>query len=208
MPLPYQGRIGERDLLSPTLIPNFYMPSASNQHTLDYQSPAQYLQDNPRSAASATVTIAGTVASGDKATVTLTQGQLPSGSVTASYTAVSGDTADTVAEGLASALNAVIRSQLGNALVTAIYATADEAVVTIEWDGPMGNFAGLTTGTSGSMTVTASASTLSGGSGPVFCANNFNYQYNGSSLVFYYGKQYALGAGLLKLFAAADMPVV
>ena len=210
MPLPYQGRIGVRDLASPTLIPNFYDGVVSKNGTLDYQSPAQYLQNNPRTSASANATIGGTVASGNVVTLTLTQNQLPGGALTASYTATGSDTVETVAEGLASAFNTVVRAQLGNALVTAIYATTSEAEVVINWDGPLGNFATLSDTTSGSITVTLSpvGGGLTGGSGPVFCANNFEYQRGTSTLAFYYGKHYELDGAFLRALVRDDQPVV
>ena len=217
MPLPYQGNTGgTTHNAAPTLIPNFYGSSMSLRGTLDAKSPAKFAADNPRATSTALVAVGGTVSTGNTVTLTLTQAQLPSGAITYTYTCVASDTIQSVAEELISGLNAAVRTAGGSALVSAIYFTAGagsttlEAEVVVNWDGPMGNFAVLSGTPSGSITLTftPSGGHLVSGSGPVFAANNFNFSYNGTTLVFYYGKPYQLGNDLLAKLAAQDMPVV
>jgi hypothetical protein len=64
-----------------------------------------------------TVTVGGSVTTGDKMTVTLTSPEFSQGIITASYTAVAGDTVDTVAAGLAAALVAAISAELTSPIV-------------------------------------------------------------------------------------------
>lgn len=207
MPLPYQGRPGKFDPLSPTLIPNFYKGFMSLNGTLDYKSPAKVAQDFPQTAATATATIGGTITSGNTVTLTVSQGQFSGGAISGTYTVQGSDTVATVAEGVATALNEAAESA-GNPFL----AEASEAVVTVSWPGPMGNTAVLSATKSGGATETITLSpsngVMSGGTGPVFCANNFNFTWNGSVMSFYYGKPYFLGNDLLSALANADMPVV
>ena len=205
MSLPYQGSTnGIFNTFNSTVLPNFYQ-NVQVGNALAEISPAKFNAANPQVPATITATIGGTVAAGNIETLTLTQGQLPGGFITGTYDAVSGDSTADVAEGLATAFqDALIAANIVNIAVTSV-----EAVVTVSWRGPMGNFATLTSTEQGAVTITIpNAGVLTGGSGPVYAANNFNFQHNGSTLAFFYGRYYNLGGDLLAQMAAQDMPVV
>jgi len=212
MPLPYQGRPGQYDPLSPTLIPNFNRPVINASGGMDMPSTQGFVNDYPRVAATALVTIGGTIAAGNTVTLTLTQGQLPSGAISATYTCVTSDTVQTVAEGLVTALNTALRA----ANISTVWATSGsgssalEAEVIANWNGPLGNFAVLSGTNTGSisLTFTPSNGALSGGSGAVVCANNFNYSYNGNTMAFYYGQAYNLDSDILVAMVSQDRPMV
>lgn len=218
MPLPYQGRLGVRDLMSPTLIPQFYASVAGangvkngnlNSTALSPTSPAGFAAANPRTEATVTATITGTVATSDKITLTVTQPQLPGGSLSANYTTVAGDTLAIFAEQLATALNKVFQQ---NNLLGLLWATAAEGVVTVNWDGPLGNFAVLSyVVNTGAETVTLAPTSgdLGGGGGPLFVVNNFEFSWRGSCMSFYYGEaDNSVSGSLLQALVNADAPVV
>jgi hypothetical protein len=216
MPLPYQGNPGVFNYNgNPTLIPNFY-PNYMNSSgtTMDAMSPAQYMANNPATAASATATIAGTITAGDTVTLKVTQPQLPGGSVSYTYTVVTSDTVQDVAEGLASGLDlALTNAGAAQAYVeTGDTTLASEAVVTVYWTGQMGNSAVLSTTKSGGATETVTlaptSGIMSGGSGPVMAVNNFSFSYNNVTLAFVAGKLMNVDSGLAAALAAQDMPVV
>jgi len=202
MPLPFQGKVGVYDNFDPTLLPQFYKQVMQANGGLSALSPAAYAAANPQTSASATITVTGTVANGNTVSFTIGEAEGGIGSVTASYTAITGDTVSNVAEGLAAAYNAA------TAAIPQTEANAVEGVVTVSWLGPVGNSATLSTATSGAIVLTKSASTLSGGSGPVYAANNFNYTWNGCTMSFFYGQPYNLGADLIANMVAAGMPIV
>ncbi len=202
MPLPFQGKVGVYDNFDPTLLPQFYKQVMQGNGGLAALSPAAYAAANPQAGATATITVSGTVNTGNTMTFTIGEAEGGLGSVTASYTALPGDTVSNVAEGLATAYNT---ATLG---VPQTEAVALEGVVSVSWLGPVGNSATLATTTSGSVVLTKSAAVLSGGSGPVYAANNFNYTWNGCTMSFFYGQPYNLGADLIANMVAAGMPLV
>jgi hypothetical protein len=204
MPLPYQGTPGVYDTRNPTLLPQFYKPVQQGA-TISMHSPAGYAKLLPRAAASLTVTVGGTVASGNVSTITVTQAQLTTGVITASYTAGASDGTTQVAEGLASALQTLFYANSIDGIVT-----ASESVITINWNGPTGNYAVVTVAPGALITLTRNPSSgkMAGGSGPVYAANNFNFTYNNVVMSFFYGQPYSLGLDLVAVLIAADMPVV
>lgn len=206
MTLPYAGRPGVFDLFSPTLLPNFNRPFITNG-VLGYQSPAEFVQNNPRTPAQVEAAIGGTITAGNTVTLTLTQGQLPNGAISVTYTVASGDSDGIVAESLAALLGAALY-----AAGIPAYVTVSEATLTVNWEGPLGNYATLSytlsSGATETVTLTPSSGVLSGGAGPVFCSNNFNYSYNNSTMSFFYGEPYVLGDDLLSQLVTQNMPVV
>lgn len=208
MPLPYQSG-------TPTLIPNFFGSVVNLDGTMSAKSPADMVAANPRTLATATLTIGGTITAADTVTMTLTQSQLPSGSESVTHTVITAETVQDVAESLSSQLNQALRAA---GVASAIYATtgydtvAHEAIVTVNWEGPLGNTAVLTAtksgGASENVTVAPSGGELTGGGGVAFAAANFNYSYNGVLMSFYYGKAYQLDTELLAQMAADDEPIV
>ncbi len=100
-----------------------------------------------------TVTVGGTVTSGDVVSITVSNVNLPSGEETVSYTAAGGNTTTDIATGLKNAINA--SSDLTAIGVTA---TSSAAVVTIATEGTT-----YTTSTSGGATETLTPGTNANG---------------------------------------------
>lgn len=181
---------------SPTLLPNFSIPTGSNGRGMVKMSPGQYAAANPRVNASATVTVGGTAASGDTATVTMTHPVwknanlgIANGSIAVTYTLTASDTIETVAEALASAINT-------SAAAPFVVATAEGAVLTLSWPGPVGNYLTVATTPSGALTLTTSAGTLSGGSGPVYVWDNFDWTARGQVGKYFMGNLYMMSGTL------------
>ncbi len=189
---------------SPTLLPNFSLPSGGVKgRGLGKLSPAQFLAQNPRANASATVTVGGTAASGDVATVTLSNPVwknanlgIANGSVTITYTLGASDTVDSTAEGLASAINE-------SAAAPFVIATAELGVVAISWPGPVGNFTTLTQSATGALTLTLSAGTMSGGSGPTYVWDNFDWTARAQVQAYFMGNLYLMSGVLYGMVQAA-----
>jgi hypothetical protein len=181
---------------SPTLLPNFSMPVGSNGRGLQKLSPAQFLVNYPRVNATATATVGGTAASGDIVTVTLTNPVwknpnlgISGGSVTVSFTLGASDTLASTAEALASLINE-------SAAAPFVTATASEAVLTISWPGPVGNFTALAKTVTGAITLTLSAASLSGGSGPTYVWDNFQWTARSQVSDYFMGNFYLLSGNL------------
>jgi hypothetical protein len=166
MPLPYQGNPGVFNYNgNPTLIPADYNAVVNSSGGMDIKSPAQFVIDNPRTAATLTATISGTITNADKVTMTLTQPQLPNGKLSVTHTVITSETIQDIAESLASQMNSAIQA-VSRGLASNIWCTtgydsvAHEAVVTVNWAGPMGNSAYLTgnvIGTSETITIAGMA---------------------------------------------------
>lgn len=189
---------------SPTLLPNFSINAGSNGRGMVKLSPAQFLAANPRVNASATVTVGGTAASGDVATVTLTNPVwknanlgISNGSIAVSYTLGASDTLDSVAEGLASAINQ-------SSAAPFVVATAELGVLTISWPGPVGNFTTLAQSATGALTLTLSAGTLSGGSGPTYVWDNFSWTARAQIADYIMGNFYLMSGTLYGMVQAAQ----
>jgi hypothetical protein len=199
--LPLDGIWGDRGLFRPTLIPNFDRSQLINGSTT-HMSPAAFAAANPRTAATVQATVGGTAGTGDVATITLTYG---SQTITKSYTLTGTDTTATTAEELAELFNAdpVVRGQ-------DIYVQAIASVLTFNWGGPVGNNVVASQSATGSLTITLSPSNgvFSGGAGPIYAAKNFNFTYNGTTMSFYYGEPYVLGADLVSKMVTQGMPIV
>lgn len=201
---------GKNNRTMPTLIPNFDRPFA-NRGVVGLLDPEDYVSQHPRAAASAVATIGGTVTVGDTVTLTLTCGTLPGGAATFSYITATGDTIDDVANELADAINQ--SSEARDYDISAeIGGHGAEAAVTVNWDGPIGNFAVLSAHASGAatetVTFTPSNGALSGGSGPVICSSNFNYAFNGRTMSFFIGQPYLLGDPVLAAMVGQGEPII
>ncbi len=205
--IPLGGTPGVYDPRNPTLIPNFDPTVMSAQGTLDHVSPAAFAAEFPRVAATATATIGGTATSTNTVTLTVTAATISSGSLSVTYTVGASDTLDSIAEGLASLVNAN-----ANAQAVGLYATAALAVVTLNWPGPVGNSAVVSYTLSGGATETVTLSPagggLTGGSGPIIPINNFNFTYNAATMSFFYGIPRVLGSDLVALMVSQGMPIV
>jgi hypothetical protein len=107
--------------------------------TITLESLSQVEASYPRQAATATVTLTGTVTAGDTALIELFNGVLPNGSQLVSTLVVSADTLATVAARLVSNINngGVLNGIYG---VTAVSSGGASPVITISWPGPVGNF--------------------------------------------------------------------
>jgi hypothetical protein len=135
---PISGTPGVFDPRNPTLIPNFDRNVSSGSGSLDHTSPALFLSENPRTDATAKVTIGGTFTAGDVATVRVAHGLLPNGYLEKSYTVVGGDTASVVADALAKAFN-----DDATAMAHGLYADVAAGALTFNWPSVIGNFAVL-----------------------------------------------------------------
>lgn len=147
---------------------------------LTERSPADFLADNPRALGTMTVTVGGTVADGNTATITVAHGLLPNGSKAFQITTAS-DTTATIANKLAALIN-------GDASLRdlKVFATVVAAVITLKWEGPVGTLATVTVAvTGGGATLTRSGSgKFTGGTGPVIFVDNYRCAFNGITKVF------------------------
>lgn len=163
--IPPQGTPGILDPRNPTLLPNFDRQVASGAGTVDHESPALFLQNNPRVDATATATIGGTITAGDELTIVISNGLLANpyfgalipSEIGLEYTVQSGDSVDTIAEAFADLVN-------DNAVLQKLGVRADVAgaVVTIRHSGPAGNFTGLSAPTEGPAKITIGGTALTG----------------------------------------------
>lgn len=99
---------------------------------------SDFLARNPRTFASITATITGSISASDALAVTIKLAALPSGSIAFNVVAAGGDTTTTLAQKFAKAVS-------DNAYMQAFgcYATSTANVVTINWPGPLGNQIGV-----------------------------------------------------------------
>ena len=204
--IPPSGTPGRFDGRNPTLIPNFDKPVASGGNTLDHQSPADFILANPRVDATVTATIGGSATPADVVTLKVTSGAISGGSLSVAYTVGGADALNDIAAGLAKLVNNSAPAQAVN-----LRASVVGAVVTLAWNGPVGNTGVLTSTLSGgaSETVTlGAAGVFAGGSGPVFAANNFTYTWNAATQAYFYGQPYILGSDVIKAMVAQSMPIV
>lgn len=189
---------------SPRLTPNTgqNVPASFGMNKLASQY--DYLNTFPRTAATATATVGGTVSSGNVSTITVTNPALPGGSFTASYTAGASDGVDQVAEGLASAINSNVNAQsLG------IFASTAEAVITVNHPGPVGNLTVLTKTVQGSVTITLSNSgDLSGGAGAVIPYEGATFNYAGINYHLNAGEPREFTQALVNVLVNSGAPIV
>lgn len=180
--IPLGGTPGVPDFRNPTLIPNFDPSIASGNGTVDHDSPANFLAQNPRADATATATIGGTPVTGDELTLLLSNpllagelyGYLPLGQVGVTYTVQAGDSVGLIADGLANLINANATLQKLN--VRATTGGASGAVITVRHNGPLGNLTTLSAPSIEPATITVGGTALTGDelavlfSGPQFGA--------------------------------------
>lgn len=224
--VPVQGRgFAIFDPRNPTLLPNFDRSIVSNLGgtsggTLDHVSPAEFLVSNPRVDATVTATVGGTITNLDVITLTfssglfgpegMTGGADPSNSFTVTFGVVTADTTTTIAEGLASAINASAVAA-GYGVYATLTGTGAATQVVIRQSGPAGNLTTVSAAVSGGNTETitfGNAGVMAGGSGPIIASNNFEFTYNGVIMAFFYGQPYTLGFDLVTVMAAQGMPIV
>jgi hypothetical protein len=203
--LPVQNNTGGLYARNPTLLPNFDK-SVGNGGTIDHESPGVFLTNNPRVNATETVTLSGTTNTSDTVALTFTHALLPAGAVTVTYTVAASDSiVAEVAEGLASLINSTASLQNFG-----IFATAAEAVVTVNWPGPVGNFCTVTSAVVGSTDEVVSlgnGGVFASGSGPIIVTGNFNFGKGGSISSFFYGTPYILGYDVITAMVAQGMPI-
>jgi hypothetical protein len=205
-PLPLQGTPGVLDPRNPTLLPNTDTPVASGTGTLDLNSPAAFDAANPRVAATATATIAGTVALNDSLTLTITHGSFTGGSLSKTILAATGDTVSNLAEKFCNAFNQDAQCEAFGITLTALL-----GVITVNWPGPLGNVAVLSRVIGvGAETITFApvGGAMSGGSGPIYPYDNFQEYYNGSVINFRAGQPYFADFPLLQQLISEQQPII
>lgn len=164
---------------------------------------ASFMTRYPRTFASATATVANSVATNDELYLTLSLPALPSGAVTVSAVAGGSDTDTTLAQKLAAAIcnNSILHSY-------GVYATSLNGVVTINWPGLLGNSVKLSQHVSpGAETITLSASQLSGGSGPIIPFDTFRFSYNKQMFEFQANRPMNLPGNVVAALAAAGAAI-
>lgn len=164
-------------------------------------SDAQILRDNPRSDASITITMGGTITNGNSLTVNVNDFRLPGGTVQFVIPVVTADDLASVAAKLAKALaESPVLRDLG------AYASHVAAVVTLKMPGPLSNFATLSRTLSGGATLTAAlgnSGSLAGGAGPVIPLDDFDVCVGGMSLFFVAGQPKSVSKAALLAIQAS-----
>lgn len=194
---------------SPTLIPNFSrMTAAGSSEVMSVLSPLDVANEFPRTAATATVTVGGSIVAGTTATITLSNPVLKSNdiyaqSISVTYTVLSTDTLDSVAAGLASLINTNKTARFFD-----VSATVSGDVITINWSGPVGNQTELAVSTSADVTLTASAGTLSGGEGPIVPFENFSATFGNSTVDFEIGNPYVIDYMQVTTLISQGFPII
>lgn len=166
--IPPQGTPGIFDPRNPTLLPNFDTPVVpvlaknSEMASVGLASTAGFLLANPRTDATATATLGGTVTTGDELTIEFTnpilgaQGLSPP-TVAKTVTAGGSDTLATLAEAFATAFNDDPFFQAAD-----IRVDAAAGVLTFRQAGPIGNLGVLTSPNEGPITVTVGGTAHTG----------------------------------------------
>ena len=205
------------DAQNPQLIPSMDFPSSSGQGTIDVLTPATYLTTYARVDATVTCTVGGTITNLDTVKLTFTNTIIPAiGSQsagayqTAAYTIVTADTTTTVADALESLVNLDPNLQ-----ALGIYATkagtSNATRVILRQSGPVGNSTTVTAQVTGAATETftfGNSGVMASGSGPIVPIADFKFQYNGTTLNFWYAKPQTVGSDLLKALVAAGVPIL
>lgn len=163
---------------------------------------ANFLTRYPRTFASATVTITGSVATSDVLHLTFTLPALPGGAVVVIATAGAGDTVITLAQRLAAAIcnNPALQSY-------GAYATSLGGVVTIRWPGPLGNNVVLSQSVTPGSEVETISGQLTGGSGPVIPFNTFRFQYHKHLFEFQANRPVSLPGSVVAALAHSGSPI-
>jgi len=197
---------------SPTLLPNFSRTTAAgSSEVMSVLSPLDFENSNPRVAATATVTVSGTIAAGDTCSITLTNpvvtnnvlGGAFASSIVADYVVASTDTLASVASALATLINSNATARFYD-----VEAAVSDDVITIKWGGPVGNFSTLAAVSGTSIVLTKSASELSGGSGPIVPFQNFSAVFGSATIDFATGNPYVLDYSQSSLLINQGFPIV
>ncbi len=198
MTFPFQGHQGNNQ--NPTLMPNFYRPVAGSGG-VSLMSPQEYMAKYPLTPSSGNVVVGGTLASGDVATLDITNGVL-GGTVSLAYTLTSSDTAASVAYELAQLVqdNATLQ-RFG------FSAEADPLTATlyIYQASGVGNFSTLAFSATGS--VTGTVTQMTGGAGPVTPVENFIFTTGTSPRSYWFGVPVDVNYQTLKALVAQGQPV-
>lgn len=190
--------------MPPTLVPQIFKAVSLNGRVIT-KSPWKFLADNPRSYASCTATIAGTIANNDNLRITIVLPALSGGKTVFNVLATGSDTTSSLAQKIAKAISDDPTMQ-----DFGIYATSALNVVTIKGPGLVGNNLVVQQAvTVGAETISLSNSGVpSGGSGPIIPCSSFNYQYNGILYSFQAGIPVNVPAGLVAKLVADAKPIM
>ena len=200
MAFPFQLPGNQHNGRNPTLLPNFDRPYANNGTVTLTPSPELASELGNGVPSEGSVTIAGTVASGDVISLELANGVL-NPSVKVSYTATSTDTLATIAANLAAQINA-------NSTLRSFGFWADDngdGEVKVYQRGPVGNFTVLTPSTTEGETFTTAQ--MTGGSGPIVPLSNFIYTNAGVVRDYWYGLPFKPSYYELSNMVAQGLPV-
>jgi hypothetical protein len=166
-------------------------------------------------AASATALLGGSETNGDTVTLVFTNADITGSPVSVSVTAA------TSLAATATLLNTAINANAALA-AAGISSTVSSATLTIQQLGAVGNALTLSYtqgGNTETITFTPSngiltggagvvGNTLSGGTGPIFATNNFEFAPpNGGLAAYFYGQPYDLGYDVLSQMVAQGMPI-
>jgi hypothetical protein len=189
--------------MSNYLLPDADTPVVQNG-VISHEPETSIATLEPRVNGTGSVTIAGTVGSGDDISLKFTSTLFTGGSLTVGETDVSGDTDTNAAERLAAAI-------MANATLTGfgVIAEADPIAgkVDVTWPGPLGSFVTMSDNTTGAETFTLVQ--ISGGSGPIIPTDNFRFVYNGQVIQLVHNRRKQLDKnGLAVLVASGPHPIM
>lgn len=209
------------DAQNPQLIPSMDFPSSSagaagvSSPTLDVLAPSKYLSTFPRTDATVTLTVGGTITNGNTVILTFSNAIIPvigaQGPDTYSpptYTVVTADTTATVADGIMNIINLDPNLQ-----ALGVYATKGGTSlplqVVIRQSGPIGNFTTVSAAVTGTITATmGNAGVMAGGAGPIIPIADFKMAYNGTVQNFWYAKPQNVGSDMLSAMITAGVPIL
>ncbi len=199
MSFPFQVSFGPAGN-NPTLLPNLDTPLVTNG--VVQLTPSSGIDAAAAGTASTgSVTVAGTVASGNVITVTVANPVLPNGAVAVSYTATGTDTLATVAANLAVAMNNTSTlSQYGWS-----FGSNGLGELILSQRGPVGNFSTISASTTGAETFTIVQ--MSGGTGTIVPLTNFTFSHSSDLTNYWYGKPVQVGYGALSAIVSQGLPV-
>ena len=193
-------------LFSPGSLPAIVAQPGGNVgvSVIQLQSKAQFAADFTEVAASVALTLGGAYSNGDTMTLRVSEAQLAGGFVNVVVPVVTGDTATTMAQKIAEALE-------GTAALIALGFTATNVagvLTVLAAKDYSGNGITVLGSASGAETWTPSVSTpLAGGRGIVVPSQSFNFVYNGMVMTFVAGKPYVIDNKLLAALEVAGMPI-
>lgn len=203
---------------NPQLIPSLDYPSSTGAGgTVDVLAPSKYLAAFPRTDATVTLTIGGTITNLDTIRLRFANPIIPAIGAqaadlyqTAAYTIVTADTTTTVADALESLVNLDPNLQ-----ALGIYATkagtSNASRLILRQSGPIGNNTTVTAVVTGAATETATfgaSGVMAGGTGPVIPIANFKFSYNGTMSNFWYAKPQNVGSDMLAAMISQGVPIL